>query len=466
VAGRAPVALSRDGYFVAAWEKRQHATGVWDLPSGKLIGVLKDTKGHPLTPYSLAFDRRGELLAALSEAGSNNQFGGNSKFTVSVHETRSLSRTRSWQVEAQALGALCFDPAGQLLAATVQKANYETVVQLWNVTNGAALPELPLATRSFLWGSATVSSRQMVDFSADGQALVAAGDKGNVKIWRIIRFAKDIQIQEILSFSTHPSYPTHVALSPDGRWLGMEDWMGQLQVREARSGLLVAQANTQDPSSEQPAAQPLSDVDSLIFLAQARRVWNFVRPLSRTYPLAITTGERNTGRDVTSLAFSPDDRWLAFSGLASGLQIIDLRRPDTEPVDLGRGSEHALGFSSQSDRVCGVSLAGPQVVELPRPKEVSEPAQQKPEPLVAVAFAPGGDIGPVAIARGAVRRADVQIDLVKGRIGHVAQRVQTKNGIETKRKCTLRTASTSIFLGSFHHKARFSPVSLTASNSR
>jgi WD40 repeat protein len=384
-----PVAMSPDGRLLAATKDNDPNTHVWRLPSGNLIGVLKDSMGRPLASVALAFNSRSELLAAASRPS------GSSKFIVSLHDANSLASIRDWEIDAEGLYCLSFDPAGRILAGSIQKAaGGEVVIQLWNVPDGAKLAELPLAANSFRWAAPRSPFYQGrgIDFSEDGRALVAAGDKGNIKIWRLTRNGATLQHRETLSFSTHPVFPRSMHLSPDGRWLAVESMSGLadvLRVYEARSGIKVAEA----PRYLQPSAvRPTSTLpapDSL--MVRGLQVWDFCRPLARIYPFATANAERNTGQDVLAFAFSRDEHWLAYSSLFSKVQVIDLWNTQRDSADLGGGQEHALAFSSAGDVLWGASLARPHALHFPPRVDIREPPALKGQTLLAFAVNERGE---------------------------------------------------------------------------
>lgn len=382
--------FSPDGRLLAAKPFRSETLTIWDLEKGERLGTIDIPDGRS---YAWVFDPANHLIAV----AANNSVS--RRFYITLYQLPGLTPAGGWDVTANGLQSLVFSPNGKLLAGLVQQpGNLEAIVHLWSVADGEMKFAAGLAGESYSWNP-NFRHRQIA-FTSDGQVLAAAGDKGNVRLWRLPRDfdrrreGRDKLLRdEVFSVSTHPDFYESIAFSPDGHWLVTKDGNNHWQVRESRSGQGAAVLEGELQHGPLPELPRAPDGMRLVrALGRGVRLCDFSRPLARTYPLSPADDYRTSSRDVMALAFSPDERWLAYRGLRFGTYLIDLHEPDAEPAQLKLlGAPHELAFSAEGRRLWGVSETMVESWTLPAPHAELMPAANGDRSPLTITGLPSGN---------------------------------------------------------------------------
>jgi WD40 repeat protein len=147
------------------------------------------------------------------------------------------------------------------------------------------------------------------------------------------------------------------AFSPDGRYVAVHD-SRRVRVVDARSGKPVRDFNL-DPSSVEPFSLAVSSTgDVALGLMGNAEVFRAGKDAVRHWCVGACGA-------ITSVAFSPDERYLAFqgtrglpewrSGLGGVVSVVDLERG--EPVNLDAVASIAqVGFSRDGRSFCAMSV--------------------------------------------------------------------------------------------------------------
>jgi WD40 repeat protein/tRNA A-37 threonylcarbamoyl transferase component Bud32 len=395
-----PAALSPDGRFFATQNAKRKGAQVWDLDNRKLLGELKDTTGKPLTPVCLAFSDGSNLLAAAAYRSEDDFFRDRSAL-IFLYDLDSLRLLGSWEAGGRYLDCLRFGPEGKVLAGALVSADMVDSIRLWSVPDGKEEATLPLQRLSQTGGG--VHRPRRIDFSRDGRFLLAAGKKGTIKVWDLtprkeFRDGQRVSTppQEKLSFAGHLDEAVVALFSPDGRWLATGGADGRLNVWDAHSGLLVAQERLHPESWYTPTHLQWSPSGSLLLCdtPEGLRLWEFAGPASRAFYGRNLWDEQTRFRDSFLLAFSPRERWLAYSEAQSNsVPLIDLRDPDRpQPRLEGSGAGETLAFSPSEEVVWTTWSRGDRTTlwQLPSPKAMSSKGDDGLRSLT-VAFNPRGN---------------------------------------------------------------------------
>jgi WD40 repeat protein/serine/threonine protein kinase len=156
------------------------------------LEMLKMLTGHSAIVECLAFDQVGTQLAS----GANDSHiriwrfpDGNPIAHLTGHQG--------------AIGSLAFSPDGTRLAS----GGWDHTVRLWNLGRGGET--------TFLHGHR--DSVKAILFSKDGAQLYTGSNDGTVKVWAV-------PSTESTNVLQHSRWVSHVAISPDGTLLAVEDW--------------------------------------------------------------------------------------------------------------------------------------------------------------------------------------------------------------------------------------------------
>jgi WD40 repeat protein len=326
--------LSPDGRtaYSAGEDKRVF---VWDLAGDRsLVRPFSATQpflpddGDTL-PRGLAVSPDGRTLAL-----------GRSDGIVDFLDAGTLRPRGSVRALRGYVAALAFSPGGRLLAATGQRGR----VTLWDARTLRPAGELS--------GQRTAS--QTLAFSPDGTLLAAAeiGTKrvatdsfegGNVRVWDLRRRAPTgVRV---------PVSSAAIAFSPDGRHLAIAAGTLPTEVREARSGRLVARLRS--PGEGRSVA--FSPDGRLIVTGHfdgTTRLWS-----TETWELVGRPLDGHDRKRVLWAGFTRDGTMLVTAGEDGALELIDVATLSLigAPLTIETGRYVAAALSPDGARVFAVS---------------------------------------------------------------------------------------------------------------
>jgi WD40 repeat protein/DNA-binding SARP family transcriptional activator len=223
--------------------------------------------------------------------------------TVDLIDTRTLQRRRSLRALRGFATVVDFSPDGRLLAVTGKDGQ----VSLWNARTLRPAGELKGLRRT----------SQALTFSPDGKRIAATeivGETALLRVW-------DVRRRALTGLRIRMQSPS-IAFSPDGRLLAAAVFDRGFQVRDARSGRLVARLATDD-LERSVAFAPDGDLLATGNYNGTVQLWSTDSWQPLGPPL-----EGHEGR-VLSLGFSPDGRTLASSSEDGTvlLRDVDTQKP-------------------------------------------------------------------------------------------------------------------------------------------
>jgi WD40 repeat protein len=185
-AGRtATVAFSPDGARLAVGSGGEDRVSLWEVKTGREIGVLNTGQGE--TAISLAFSSDGSRLASGSYGG-----------TVKVWDIRTRRELRTLEGHSNRVWSMAFSADGGRLAT----GGRDSTARIWNAVDGRE-------THVFRGHGSEVFS---VAFSPSGKRLATASSDGTVKVWDAVRTPRT---------PTLPVSGGIVAFAPDNKTLAI-----------------------------------------------------------------------------------------------------------------------------------------------------------------------------------------------------------------------------------------------------
>lgn len=239
-------------------------------------------RAHYVAGRELAFSPNGLLLATSGADGAIHLWN-----TPTGRRVRTLAHP-------QGATSLAFSPDGQWIVT----GGYDHTVRLWRVSDGTL-------ARTLGGHTGTVWS---VAFSPDGRTIASSGEDKVVRLWN----AADGQPTRVLA--GHRLNVWHVAFSPDGRRLVSGSFDHTLKVWNTRTGTLLQtipahRAAVVGVAISHDGRNVASGGDDATV-----HLWRLRNGHVSAEPRLTLTG----GDHVYTVAFSGDDRWLASGGREFG----------------------------------------------------------------------------------------------------------------------------------------------------
>jgi len=342
--------FSGDGKMLAS-TSRDHTARLWDVGTGNLHATLV---GHTDAVYSIALSPDGKKVATASDDLTVRLWG-----VVTGKQLMTLEHPTTRQSNSSRIHWVVFSPDGSRILATGLFMN----IAVWDAVSGEALPALE-GHRSFATPLA---------FSPDGKLMATGSDDRTILLW-------DVGTWSVIKRLTgHGNRIAELAFSRDSKTL----------ISAARDRTIKLWDVAADPNPlERPGAQLVaysSDGRTLVSVYRSDvKLWD-----TATWKVVNTLQERQPR--IFSLAYSPDDKTLAFGTESNTVSIWDVAAGKERFVLNGHSDQvRSVAYSPDGKLLATASLdktirlwdaaTGEELAKL----ELSEAL------VVGVAFSPDG----------------------------------------------------------------------------
>jgi WD40 repeat protein/DNA-binding SARP family transcriptional activator len=268
---------------------------IWDTTNWT---VAQQLHGHNDSVCALAFMPDGQTLVS-----------GGADHSVYLWHLPSARIHRAFSGYSQRVNALSYHPSGKLLAS----GHYDRSVRLWDL-------ETRTVRRTLRGHSLSVND---VTFSKDGKLLASASMDKSIQVWTLPELKPGIdkvtEIRRRYHLRGHQRGVTSLDFLPNGRILfsGSEDLTAGIW--EMENGLPI--------SFQMVGEVPVDVIQSnaagdLIAMSSDQHIWLWRYPGMELYKEL-----RGHARFIWSLAFSPDDRFLASGGSDGAVGLWNVTDP-------------------------------------------------------------------------------------------------------------------------------------------
>lgn len=279
------VAWSPDGKLIAV--ASSYGVYLYDAARRQQVALLK----HPARVWSLAFSHDGNIVGT----GAGDSVA--RLWRVSDHSLMS-----ELEGHRNAISAVAFSPDGKWFAT----ASLDETARLWQLGDATLAFEL----------SGHDSVLNDITFTPDSQFVATAGDR-SWRTWRVSDGKLSRMIEQPLGAATA------VAFSPDGSLIAMGSSGGEVAIRHAEGGAMVAYIKADAQSIERVAFAP--DGKYLVSGGADRviKLWQ----VSDGQLVREFKGHTN---GITSLAFNPDGTQFVSSGADDTVRVWNVS--DGSPI--------------------------------------------------------------------------------------------------------------------------------------
>ncbi|OAQ35071.1 HET-E protein, partial [Linnemannia elongata AG-77] len=244
---------------------------------------------------SCTFSPNGKFLAA----GLNNG-------DISIYDTATWTRIQVFKGHQKAVTSLAYSPNSQQLLS----GSWDNTARLWNSETG--LTDLILEGEPNKMRPETLYSE--VAFSPTGQQVATASHDKSVRLWDARTGAS------VFVLTGSAGVFSSFAYSPNGNTIASTGWDETIRIFDTLTGLLVLESGSRDDFIMCLTYSLDGQRIATGSLAGRLQVWEVA---ATTLELRLKCIEHTHG--ITSIAFSPDDRWIASSSFDRTVKLWDSR---------------------------------------------------------------------------------------------------------------------------------------------